>query len=250
MNLEFQMSKEKVTMSQSEVAPPSDQTNAVEFQESHTVFIDGVQYAPIDGQVVQPPPPYSNIDVHIPTKTAQPTKSRFETEQLASREREEEQQKRHYINWFWCGFFCPGWTGHHLGNRIGSKSNCCCTAFPTIIMFFLWTGFLFWIVIILCGTDCALPGVNKALQFFGDISGFVFCLSIVSIFLMMTWRLTYNVRLRRKYVDRSRKEESPLRSLYMMACCRPCAYGEIGALVESNQANSINSTRQFEYIEM
>ena len=73
---------------------------------------------------------------------------------------------------------------------------------------------------------------------------------MIPICLMMTCRLTNNVRLRRKYVDRSRKEESPLRSLYMMACCRPCAYGQIGEFVESNRVYSSNSSRQFQYAEM
>ena len=75
-------------------------------------------------------------------------------------------------------------------------------------------------------------------------------LMMIPIGLMMTCRLTNNVRLRRKYVDRSRKEESPLQSLYMMACCRACAYGEIGEFIESNRVYSSNSTRQFEYAEM
>ena len=115
-------------------------------------------------------------------------------------------------------------------------------------MFLSWTGFLVWTFMIHCGTDFAVQVENK--QFFADTLVFVFCFTMVPVFLMMTCRLTYNVRLRRKYVDRSRKEESPLRSLYMMSCCRPCAYGEIGAFVESNRVNSSNSTRQFEYVEM
>ena len=97
---------------------------------------------------------------------------------------------------------------------------------------------------------CGLSVFDWNKQFFADTLVFLFCFTMVPIFLMMTCRLTYNVRLRRKYVDRSRKEESPLRSLYMMSCCRPCAYGEIGAFVESNRVNSSNSTRQFEYVEM
>ena len=109
-------------------------------------------------------------------------------------------------------------------------------------MFLSWSGFVFWAFMIHCDIMNA--------QFFRDTLVFVFCFTMVPIFLMMACRLTYNVRLRRKYVDRSRKEESPLRSLYMMSCCRPCAYGEIGAFVENNRVNSSNSTRQFEYVEM
>ena len=55
------MSKEKEMVPQTEDAPPSDQTNALELPGGHTVFIDGVQYAPIDGQIA-PPPAYENID--------------------------------------------------------------------------------------------------------------------------------------------------------------------------------------------
>ena len=97
--------------------------------------------------------------------------------------------------------------------------------------------------------------INNPLYTYNSTGGFISLLIIAALMmipigLMMTCRLTNNVRLRRKYVDRSRKEESPLRSLYMMACCRACAYGEIGEFIESNRVYSSNSTRQFEYAEM
>ena len=70
------MNSEKESVPQSEEASPSDRTDVVELPESHTVFIDGVQYAPIDVQVA-PPPPYDNIDAQLPSVTTQPTNSRL-----------------------------------------------------------------------------------------------------------------------------------------------------------------------------
>jgi len=70
------MNTEKESVPQSEEASPSDRTNVVELPESHTVFIDGIQYAPIDVQV-SPPPPYDNIDDQLPSVTTQPTNSRL-----------------------------------------------------------------------------------------------------------------------------------------------------------------------------
>ena len=70
------MNTEKESVPQSEEASPSDRTNVTELPGSHTVVIDGVQYAPIDGQVA-PPPPYDNIDAHVPPVITQPTNSRL-----------------------------------------------------------------------------------------------------------------------------------------------------------------------------
>ena len=71
------MSKEKEMVPQSEDAPPGDQTNGLELPGSHTVFIDGVEYAPIDGQ--NGPPPYESIGGELPSGpiTTQPTNSRL-----------------------------------------------------------------------------------------------------------------------------------------------------------------------------
>jgi len=70
------MNTEKESVPQSEEASLSDRTAVIELPGSHTVVIDGVQYAPIDGQVA-PPPPYDNIDAQLPSVTTQPTNSRL-----------------------------------------------------------------------------------------------------------------------------------------------------------------------------
>ena len=71
------MSQEKEIVPQSVDVPPGDQTNALELPGSHTVFIDGIEYAPIDGQ--NAPPPYETIDGELPSGpvTTQPTNSRL-----------------------------------------------------------------------------------------------------------------------------------------------------------------------------
>ena len=70
------MNTEKESVHESEKASPSDRTAVIELPGSHTVVIDGVQYAPIDGQVA-PPPPYDNIDAHLPPVITQPANSRL-----------------------------------------------------------------------------------------------------------------------------------------------------------------------------